>query len=69
MHRTHHSSIPLEIDSNYGFSLSCWDKLFKTYTAEPKLSQTTLSIGLEPYRQQSDLGFMSLLLLPFKKIR
>jgi len=53
----------------YGFSLSCWDKLFKTYTAEPKLSQTTLSIGLEPYRQQSDLGFMPLLLLPFKKIR
>ena len=69
MHRIHHSSIPVEIDSNYGFSLSCWDKLFKTYTAEPKLSQTNLTIGLEYYRQQSDLGFMSLLLLPFKKLR
>jgi sterol desaturase/sphingolipid hydroxylase (fatty acid hydroxylase superfamily) len=69
MHRIHHSSMPAETDCNYGFSLSFWDKLFKTYTAEPKLSQTTLSIGLEPYRQQSDLGFMSLLLLPFKRIR
>ena len=69
MHRIHHSSIPVEIDSNFGFSLSCWDKLFKTYTAEPKLSQTNLSIGLESYRQQSELGFISLLLLPFKKFR
>jgi sterol desaturase/sphingolipid hydroxylase (fatty acid hydroxylase superfamily) len=69
MHRIHHSSMPAETDCNYGFSLSFWDKLFKTYTPEPKLSHTTLSIGLEPYRQQSDLGFMSLLLLPFKKIR
>ncbi|MDD1641330.1 MAG: hypothetical protein LUQ68_07510 [Methylococcaceae bacterium] len=29
MHRIHHSALQLETDSNYGFSLSCWDRLFK----------------------------------------
>jgi sterol desaturase/sphingolipid hydroxylase (fatty acid hydroxylase superfamily) len=29
MHRIHHSALQLETDNNYGFSLSCWDRLFK----------------------------------------
>lgn len=69
MHRIHHSAIPAETDSNYGFSISCWDRLFKTYTAEPKLSQTTMAIGLSPFRETTELGFAQLLLLPFKKLR
>jgi sterol desaturase/sphingolipid hydroxylase (fatty acid hydroxylase superfamily) len=65
MHRIHHSTIPLETDSNYGFSISCWDRLFKTYTAEPKLSQTTMLIGISSIREATQLGFLHLLLLPF----
>lgn len=69
MHRIHHSTIPNETNSNYGFSISCWDKLFKTYTEEPKLTQTTMEIGLSSFREATELGFVQLLLLPFKKLR
>ena len=69
MHRIHHSTLPAETDSNYGFSISCWDRLCKTYIAEPRQSQTTMTIGLAPFRQQTELGFVQLLLLPFRKLR
>jgi sterol desaturase/sphingolipid hydroxylase (fatty acid hydroxylase superfamily) len=64
-HCIHHSVESAETDSNYGFSISCWDRLFKTYTAEPKHPQTTMAIGLNTYRNQDDLGFRDLLLIPF----
>lgn len=66
MHRIHHSTVKTEMDSNYGFSISCWDRLCKTYTAEPETPQTTMDIGLKPYREPAKLGFAQLLLLPFK---
>ena len=69
MHRIHHSAIPDETDSNYGFSISCWDRLFKTYKAEPRLSQTAMDIGLSSFREATELGFVPLLRLPFKKLR
>jgi len=67
VHRIHHSTVQAETDSNYGFSISLWDRLFKTYTAEPEKTQTTLDIGLPEYREQNELGFIQLLLIPFKK--
>ncbi len=67
MHRIHHSTLPTEINSNYGFSLSCWDKLCKTYVAEPQQPQTIMAIGLDTLCEQRELGLMALLLLPFKK--
>jgi len=69
MHRIHHSTLPAETDSNYGFSISCWDRLCKTYNAEPKQPQTTMAIGLKPFRKQADLSFVQLMLLPFKPLR
>lgn len=69
MHRIHHSTIQHETDSNYGFSISCWDRLCRTYIAEPQHDQTTMTIGLEPFRQASELNFWQLLLLPFKALR
>lgn len=67
VHRIHHSTVRSETDSNYGFSISLWDRVFKTYTAEPEKTQTTLDIGLPEYRNQQELGFVQLLTLPFKK--
>lgn len=67
LHRIHHSTVRSETDSNYGFSISLWDRLFKTYTAEPEKTQTTLDIGLPEYRDLQELSFIKLLLLPFKK--
>jgi sterol desaturase/sphingolipid hydroxylase (fatty acid hydroxylase superfamily) len=69
MHRIHHSTIPEETDSNYGFSISCWDRLCRTYTAEPKNPQTTMSIGLAPFKNPAELSFSKLLLLPFLPLR
>ncbi|MSP28341.1 MAG: sterol desaturase family protein [Methylococcales bacterium] len=69
MHRIHHSTDAVEYNSNYGFCLSCWDKVFNTYNAEPKQPHTTMDIGLTPYRDPQALGFIALLLLPFKAVR
>ena len=69
MHRIHHSTDPSEFNSNYGFCLSCWDKLCRTYIAEPKQPQATMDIGLKPYREPHALSFIALLLLPFKTLR
>lgn len=66
VHRIHHSTVQSETDSNYGFSISLWDRLFKTYTAEPEKTQTTLDIGLPLFRKQQELSFIKLLLIPFK---
>ncbi len=66
MHRIHHSAEPVETDSNYGFSVSWWDRLCRTYTANPKQPQTTMTIGLNAYRKQAELGLTHLLLIPFK---
>jgi len=68
VHRIHHSTVQSETDSNYGFSISLWDRLFKTYIAEPEKTQTTLAIGLAGYREQKELGFIKLMLLPFKPL-
>lgn len=66
MHRIHHSTSRDERDSNYGFSVSWWDRLCRTYTAEPKRPQTTMPIGLKSFRDQAELGFLQCLLIPFR---
>ncbi|MCK4842793.1 MAG: sterol desaturase family protein [Methylococcales bacterium] len=66
VHRIHHSTVQTETDSNYGFSISLWDRVFKTYCAEPQKTQTTLDIGLPQFRKQDQVGIIKLLLLPFK---
>lgn len=69
MHRIHHSTEPTEFNSNYGFCLSCWDRVCRTYTAEPNQPHALMDIGLKPYRQQRALNFIALLSLPFKALR
>ncbi|MGR8935718.1 MAG: sterol desaturase family protein [Gammaproteobacteria bacterium] len=69
MHRIHHSTLRKEIDSNFGFSLSCWDRLFKTYIDAPQQDHRTMGIGLKSFREAGELGFLKLLLLPFQALR
>jgi len=47
MHRVHHSVHRHEHDSNYGFALSIWDRLFGTYIAQPEVGHDDMLIGLE----------------------
>ncbi|SHE95270.1 Sterol desaturase/sphingolipid hydroxylase, fatty acid hydroxylase superfamily [Litoreibacter ascidiaceicola] len=46
MHRVHHSVHRTEHDSNYGFSLSIWDRMFRTYIAQPSEGHDEMKIGL-----------------------
>ena len=65
MHRVHHSVIIHETNSNYGFNLSIWDRLFGTYLAQPSKGHTDMTIGLAQFRNIKQLMFHHLLLLPF----
>jgi sterol desaturase/sphingolipid hydroxylase (fatty acid hydroxylase superfamily) len=64
MHRVHHSTRMVETNSNFGFSVSWWDRLCGTYRAQPALGQVGMDIGLSEYRTPLHLG--QLLLLPFR---
>jgi sterol desaturase/sphingolipid hydroxylase (fatty acid hydroxylase superfamily) len=67
MHRVHHSVLPYETDSNFGFNIPVWDRLFGTYRAQPEKGHLGMTIGLSKYlRAPTDrLGWM--LLEPFKR--
>lgn len=67
MHRVHHSTIPRETDSNYGFSLAIWDRMFSTYTDQPADGHERMNIGLADYRDAAPARFVWSLLLPFRK--
>ena len=65
MHRIHHSTAMAETDSNYGFNLSLWDRVFGTYRAAPLGDQATMAIGLGSYRGPESARFAWLLAFPF----
>lgn len=66
MHRVHHSEIRDEMDSDFGFCLSCWDRMFGTYIAEPSRGQLGMTIGVAGYRTDADQRLDRLLLQPLK---
>ena len=67
MHRVHHSVIVRETDSNFGFNLSCWDRLLGTYRAQPRDGHDLMTIGLKQWQKPNELGLGSLLKLPFSR--
>lgn len=67
MHRVHHSVHRDETDSNFGFNLSVWDRLFGTYRAQPRDGHDAMEIGIGDYRDPQRLGLANLLLQPFRK--
>jgi sterol desaturase/sphingolipid hydroxylase (fatty acid hydroxylase superfamily) len=67
MHRVHHSSTPRETDSNYGFNFSFWDRLLRTYIAQPKLGHDGMEIGLKEYQGPESAGLLWTLRLPFRR--
>ncbi|OUS22573.1 fatty acid hydroxylase [Rhodobacterales bacterium 59_46_T64] len=66
MHRVHHSDKRSEHDSNYGFSLSIWDRMFGTYIAQPAKGHDEMTIGLQWQDDRPNrIGWS--LFLPFRK--
>ncbi len=67
MHRVHHSVLREETDSNFGFFLSWWDRIFRTYQDQPKLGHEKMSIGIGLFQNSKYLNLHWLLAIPFLK--
>jgi sterol desaturase/sphingolipid hydroxylase (fatty acid hydroxylase superfamily) len=66
MHRVHHSVLSRETNSNFGFNLPWWDRLFGTYRAQPAAGHEAMTIGIEQFRNRRELGLDRMLLQPFR---
>src|SRR5436309_5747652 len=67
MHRVHHSVDAPETNSNFGFNLPWWDRMFGTYRAQPIAGHDAMTIGIEQFRERSDLRLDRMLLQPFRE--
>jgi sterol desaturase/sphingolipid hydroxylase (fatty acid hydroxylase superfamily) len=67
MHRIHHSVIIQETDSNFGFNLPWWDRLFGTYRDQPTHSHKEITLGLANYREKKWLTLPWMLVNPFAR--
>jgi sterol desaturase/sphingolipid hydroxylase (fatty acid hydroxylase superfamily) len=67
VHRVHHSIIRRETDSNFGFNLPWWDRLFGTYQAQPDAGHLGMTIGIEDFREPRELRLDRMLIQPFRR--
>ncbi|HID49796.1 MAG TPA: sterol desaturase family protein [Chromatiales bacterium] len=66
MHRVHHSVEDDEANSNFGFNLPWWDRLFGTYREQPRAGQQGMTIGIHKYREPKRVVWLpGMLALPF----
>ncbi len=66
MHRVHHSIVRRETDSNFGFNFPWWDRLFRTYRAQPDAGHEGMTIGIEQFREPRELRIDRMLTQPFR---
>lgn len=66
MHRVHHSIYHEEHDTNYGFAMSVWDRIFGTYTDQPRDGHAEMKLGLQ-WQDDRPTKIIWSLLLPFRK--
>lgn len=67
MHRVHHSVEDDETNSNFGFNLPWWDRLFGTYRGQPRGGHEGMTIGIRGWSKTRDVSWLpGLLTLPFK---
>jgi sterol desaturase/sphingolipid hydroxylase (fatty acid hydroxylase superfamily) len=68
MHRIHHSQVMSETDSNFGFNLSIWDRLFGSYIKDAEKGDDSIKLGLKEYSStQTNTSLKALLLMPFRQ--
>jgi len=66
MHRVHHSIEDDETNSNFGFNLSWWDRLFGTYRAQPRATHEAMTIGISTFREPRWCSWLpGMLAIPF----
>ncbi|MCK4866966.1 MAG: sterol desaturase family protein [Alphaproteobacteria bacterium] len=66
MHRVHHSIVVRETNSNFGFNLPWWDRLFGTYRAQPAAGHEGMTIGIEQFRDGRELWLDRMLVQPVR---
>lgn len=67
LHRIHHSKVVNETNSNYGFSVIWWDKLFGSYKDKALKNDSDLDIGLTQYSDaKQNASLLGLLMMPFR---
>lgn len=66
MHRVHHSVLRAETDSNFGFALSFWDRVFGTYRAQPRAGHDAMVIGQPDFRNAAAQGLWAVLTNPLR---
>jgi len=68
MHRVHHSVEDEETNSNFGFNLPWWDRIFGTYRDQPAAGHDNMTIGIHYYRNPRQVSWLpGMLSLPFRK--
>jgi sterol desaturase/sphingolipid hydroxylase (fatty acid hydroxylase superfamily) len=67
MHRVHHSIDRRETDSNFGFNVPWWDRLFGTYRAQPALGHDRMTLGIDLFREERELWLDRMLLQPLRR--
>jgi len=67
MHRVHHSVVVRETNSNFGFNLPWWDRLFGTYREQPDARHDRMTIGVEEFRDPGEQRLDRMLTQPFRK--
>lgn len=68
MHRVHHSMEDRETNRNFGFSLSLWDRLFRTYRDQPNGGHEHMTIGIRNLRDPLIIASLTGMLgLPFRR--
>ena len=67
MHRVHHSVEDDETNSNFGFNLPWWDRLFGTYRDQPRGGHEDMTIGIHGFSDPrvSD-RLPGMLMIPFR---
>jgi sterol desaturase/sphingolipid hydroxylase (fatty acid hydroxylase superfamily) len=66
MHRVHHSVEDDETNSNFGFNLPWWDRLFGTYRAQPRAGHAGMTIGLHGFSEPCVCDKLpGMLMIPF----
>lgn len=67
MHRVHHSVVPRETNSNFGFSLAVWDRVFGTYRDQPAAGHEAMTIGIGQFRDPRELRLDRMLTQPLRE--
>jgi sterol desaturase/sphingolipid hydroxylase (fatty acid hydroxylase superfamily) len=67
MHRVHHSIDRRETDSNFGFNVPWWDRLFRTYRNQPALGHDRMSLGIDRFREPRELWLDRMLWQPLRR--